>query len=219
MRTCRTARPLTRRLNEEPRTTRLSKMGDDQPSQPINRGGGSGTSRPRDTTITSPGHSCWSTGDASSISTSPRIGAGTSTATLNSCLMPLQDSADIDSPGHAPRSGGAVFAQHDAFLLAFTHPVLPQSASHGPAPSHVTRVPTPRLSCPLIPSTHSSQCALPGCTALDAAIHCTSLNRTTSGGMTPFSIDQTSRSCSEWQQQCVQHSIADAHPHPHDSHG
>jgi hypothetical protein len=52
-----------------------------------------------------------------------------------------------------------------------------------------------------------------------AAIHCSSLNCTKSGGKTPFSMAQTSLSCSEWQQQCVQHSVAEAQPQPQDSHG
>ncbi len=71
----------------------------------------------------------------------------------------------------------------------------------------------------MIRSTHITQWALPGLIAFDAAIHCSSLNSTSRGGITPFSIAHTSRSCSEWQQQCVQHSVADAHPQPQDSQG
>jgi hypothetical protein len=64
-----------------------------------------------------------------------------------------------------------------------------------------------------------TQCALPGFTAFAAAIHCSSLNSTTGGGITPLEIAHTSRWCSVWQQQCVQHSVADAHPQPQFSQG
>jgi len=63
-------------------------------------------------------------------------------------------------------------------------------------------------------STHITQWALPALTSLAAAIHCSSLNLTIGGGITPFSIAHTNRSCSEWQQQLVQHSLAETHPHP-----
>lgn len=68
-------------------------------------------------------------------------------------------------------------------------------------------------------STHKTQWADLDLTAFAAAIHCSSLNSTAAGGITPFSIAHTSRCCSVWQQQCVQHSVADAHPQPQDSHG
>lgn len=74
-----------------------------------------------------------------------------------------------------------------------THPASPQCASHTRFPRHAT--------------------------AARAALHCAALNRTDDGGVTPFRTAQTSRSCSVWQQQCVQHSVAEIHTHPHPSHG
>lgn len=80
-------------------------------------------------------------------------------------------------------------------------------------------VATPRRSLSKTPSTHSAQWALPGATSLAAAIQASSANSTPGGGITPFSMAQTSRSCSVWQQQFVQHSWAEAQPQPQSSQG
>ncbi len=143
--------------------------------------------------------------------------------------------ADIDGPGHDDFFTPSTLAQHEvplgalapgfAAVLPSQHEAfdLPQCPSQAPAHWHAEswagRVAMPRRNWSLILSTHRPQWALPGFTAFDAAIHCSSVNSTTGGGITPFSMAHTSRSCSEWQQQCVQHSVAEAHPQPHDSQG
>lgn len=134
----------------------------------------------------------------------------------------------MDGPGHDGFSLPSSLAQHEAPFADFpagfgSQQVLPQCPSqvpaHAQAGSWVGRVAIPRRNSPLIRSTHITQWALPGFIAFDAAIHCSSANSTTGGGITPFWIAHISRWCSEWQQQFVQHSVAEAHPQPQDSQG
>ncbi len=142
--------------------------------------------------------------------------------------MPLHESADSDGPGHDDSFWFPPFTQQDEPLLVVSATAVPQQdcpqpPSHEPSHTHegswMGRVAIPCRSSPLIRSTHMTQCALPGFTAFAAAIHCSSLNSTTGGGITPLEIAHTSRWCSVWQQQCVQHSVADAHPQPQFSQG
>lgn len=81
----------------------------------------------------------------------------------------------------------------------------------------VTR--SPRVSRSFSAFTHNEQCALPERTRFAAAIHWSSLNWTSLGGITPRRIAQLSLCTGVWQQQLLQHSFAEAHPHPQLSHG
>lgn len=163
------------------------------------RGGGSGTSRVRKGYATSLGRSGTNGTDSGRMISTTRIGGAGGSVIVRSCFRPLHESADIDGPGHDDFSSSPPVAQHDERLLSAPATAVPQHdlphpPSHEPSHTHegswIGRVAMPSRSSPLIRATHMTQWALPGFTAFAAAIHCSSLNSTTGGGITPLEIAQ-----------------------------
>lgn len=149
-------------------------------------------------------------------------GAGGSEKVSN-CSSPLHARADMEGRGHEPALS---LEQHEppaGFSASSRVAESPQAELHAASSEQIEAfargTPMPLRSSSLMRPTHKAQCADSDFTALEAAIHCSSRNSTPLGGRTPFSIAHINRSCSEWQQQWVQHSFADAQPQPQSSQG
>lgn len=163
---------------------------------------------------------CAALGAGKSDATRPAVGES-GTATKRTDASPLHESAEIDGHGQVDRE--------DLLAHADAHPRSEQAASavrrHEPSHPFSARsslraaCAIPLLRSFLISITHPMQWPSSPSTIPAAAIHCSSVNSTPRGGRTPFRIAQANRSSGVWQQQFDQHSCAEAHPHPHASHG